>query len=121
MNDKIIRIMKARLLTPVIYLLEDEILSVVGFFDGSTKINHIYETQRLIEKALGREINICDIRDFNEVDRLDIIKNANLIYSETPFVKSLFESAMAQDFTISKSKKKDIINRSLESGTIYLS
>ena len=121
MTDKIIQIMRSRLLTPIIYIIDDEILSVVGFFDGGTKINYIYETQSMIEEAIGREINICDIRDFSEADRLDIMKNATVVYSETPFVKSIFEAAMAEDFTIAQSKRKDLLERSKEDGTMYLS
>lgn len=121
MTNKIIEIIKSQLLTPIIYLLDDDVLSVVGFFDGSTQINHLYETQTKIEKAIGREINICDIRDFTEADRLDIIKNGNLIYSETPLVKILFETAMVEDFNLAQSRKHDMIERSKKSGSIYLS
>ena len=121
MTNKIVEIIKSRLLTPVIYIVDDDILSVIGFFDGNTKVNYIFETQSMIEKAIGRETNICDIRDFNEADRLDIIQNAKLIHCETPFVKSLFESAMTQDFNIAQSKRKDILERSKQKGTLYLS
>lgn len=121
MTNKIVQILKSRLLTPIIYILDEDIISVIGFFDGNTKVNYIYETQSLIEKAIGREINLCDIRDFNEADRLDIIRNAKLIYSENPFVKSLFESAMAQDFSIAQSKRKDVLDRYRQKGTLYLS
>ena len=121
MKEKIIQIIRAQLLTPVIFLLDEEVLSVVGFFDGSTKINHLYEIQSKLEKEIGREINICDIRDFSEADRLDIVKSGKLIYSETPFIKSLFENAMLEDFTIAQSRKRDIIERSKNSGSMYLS
>ena len=121
MIKKIVEIMNSRLLTPVIYYLEDEIPSVIGFFDGSTQMNYLYETQVSIERAIGREINLCDIRDFCEADRLEIVKNAELIYSETPLVKAMFEAAMAEDFTLSESKKQDLIQRNINDGTIYLS
>ena len=121
MTETIVEIIKSRLLTPIIYLIDDEVLSVIGFFDGSTKINYIYETQSMIEKAIGREINICDIRDFPEADRVDIRHNAILAYSETPMIKAIFEAAMVEDFNIAESKRKTIIDRSNEDGTVYFS
>lgn len=121
MNEKIIEIIKSGLLTPVIYLLDDDVLSVVGFFDGSTQLNHMYEIQTKLERELGREINICDIRDFSEADRLDIVKNGDLIYSETPLIKSLFENAMIEDYTIAQSRKKDMLERSKKTGSLFLS
>ena len=121
MNDKIIEIMKLNLLTPVIYLLDEEILTVVGFFDGQTQMNQLYQTQQKLETALKTEVNICDIRDFTEADRIDIIKNGDLIFCETPLVKSLFETAMYEDYKMSESKRIDTIERNKKSGTVFLS
>ena len=121
MIKKIVEIMNSRLLTPVIYFLDDDVPSVIGFFDGSTQMNYLYDTQVMIERAIGKEINLCDIRDFCEADRMEIVKTAELIYSETPLVRTMFEAAMAEDYTISESKKQDIIQRNINDGTVYLS
>ncbi|MBP3362046.1 MAG: hypothetical protein J6N52_14405 [Clostridia bacterium] len=122
MENKFIEIIKKHLLTPVLYRLEDEYrIIVVGFFDLSTTVESIYEAQTELEKLMKKEIHILDIRDFCEAERLDFLKEAENIYSETPLVKSMFEAAMAEDFKDALDLKKDAMERSKNTGTIYLS
>lgn len=122
MENKFTEIIKNHLLTPVIYRIEDEYrIIVVGFFDPSTTVESIYETQSELEEIMKKEIHILDIRDFCEAERLEFLKEAEHVYSETPLVKSMFEAAMAEDFKAALDLKKDAIERSKNTGTIYLS
>jgi len=121
-DEIIINIMKKELLTPVIYRMnENEVITIVGFFDRETTLGVFFEVQDKLEVELNKEVHIYDFRDFNEGDRLEILKNTDLIYSENEFVKSMFEAAMLEDLRDALTRKNITIQRDEKMGTIYYS
>jgi len=122
LKNKIIEIIKKKLLTPIMYIIEKEDeLTLVGFFDRETKLSAVYDAQSEIENIAGKIVHIFDMRDFDEADRIEITHEAELLFSETALVKAMFEASMNDDFRMALDKKKDLINRSEKQGTIYLS
>ena len=121
-DEIIVNIIKKELLTPVIYrMIENEVITIVGFFDRETTLGVFFEVQDKLEIELNKEVHIYDFRDFNEGDRLEILKNTDLIYSENEFVKSMFEAAMVEDLREALTRKNITIQRDEKMGTIYYS
>ena len=121
-DDFIVEIMKKELLTPVVYKIdEDDLVTIIGFFDRNTTISSIYDVQSRIEAELKRTVQIYDFRDFEEGERLEILKNTDLLYSENDFVKSLFETAMVEDLRIALARKEQTLQRDEKIGTVYFS
>jgi len=119
LKNKIIEIIKKKMLTPIMYIIEKEDeLTLVGFFDRETKLSAVYDAQSEIENIAGKIVHIFDMRDFDEADRIEITHEAELLFSETALVKAMFEASMNDDFRMALDKKKDLINRSEKQGTI---
>ncbi len=122
MNEIIIEVMKNSILSPILYKLEDNgVVNIFGFFDREVPVEKFYEIQRVLESRLGRIVQIYDIRDFEEGARLDLIRQSELVYSESSLVKTLFEGAMIEDLQEALTEKKSALDRVKNSGTIYYS
>ena len=62
MKNKIIEIIKKKLLTPIMYIIEKEDeLTLVGFFDRETKLSVVYDAQSEIENIAGKIVHIFDM------------------------------------------------------------
>ena len=121
-DELIIDVMKKELLTPVVYkMVENDVITVIGFFDRETALSSFFEVQDKLEVELNKEVHIYDFRDFDEGDRLEILKNTELIYSENEFIKSMFEAAMVEDLRDALHRKNVTVQRDEKTGTIYYS
>lgn len=121
-NEMIIELARKELLTPVFYkLIDGDSITLVGFFDRGTPISAVYSVQSKLEVEFKTEVNIYDFRDFEVGDRMEILKRAELVYSENEFVKAIFEAAMFEDMRGAVEKKSQAIQREEKLGTVYYS
>ena len=125
MIDKItlneaVNIILDRILTPVLYMYEDEALEFICFADVNTPEEDFHDAEKVLFQALGINAEIIDIRSFDETDRVEITENAELLYSENDMVKLLFEAAMSADKERSMNFKRDVLKRRGETGTYYI-
>lgn len=120
-QDRIVQIILSKILTPVIYMLEDEdILSFICFCDRDITMQEIYDVESMIKHETGCAAEIVDIREFSEAERIDVISEAVLIYSENSVIETIFTQSMAEDYSIAMGLRNIIIDRVKETGTVYL-
>lgn len=120
-EDKIIKIFKEKILTPILYMVQyDDIVDLVCFCDRSITMQTIYDTANKIGKQIDKHVEIIDIREFDEADRLEIMKNAQLLYSEDPIIERIFEESMLEDFRIMLNQREETMSRYIENSTPYL-
>lgn len=119
--NKAVKIIKTRVLTPVIYMSDhDDWVEFICFCDGKITIRDLYETEQEVKAVLDREVEIIDIREFSEAERLEIIEQCELVHSENPFIEKIFASSMLTDYQNLMNEKRDMLNRQKESGTYYV-
>lgn len=120
-TDYIANIVSENILTPIIYLLEDNnVISLICFCDRNITMQEIYRVENMVEKKTGKTAEIIDIREFGEFDRLDIISHAKLIHAVNPMIEQVFMQSMTEDFKIAMEEKKSVIERYNISGTCFL-
>lgn len=119
--SKAVKTIKDKVLTPVIYMSEhEEFAEFICFCDRKITMQEIYDTEKEIEEILGIQAEIVDIREFSEHERLEIIGQCELVYSENNFIEKLFESSMVADYQKMMNEKYYMINRQKECGTFYV-
>ena len=105
---EIVSIFNERILSPVLYMVEyDDIIDLICFCDRNIIIGEIYDTAKALQAAVGKQFEIVDIREFDEADRIDIMNNAELIYSEDRLIEKLFEQSMLEDFEIMMREREE--------------
>ena len=108
MKREIVSIFNERILSPVLYMVEyDDIVDLICFCDRNIIIGEIYDTAQSLRLATGKQFEIVDIREFDEADRLDIIHNAELIYSEDKLIERIFKQSMLEDFEIMMREREE--------------
>ena len=121
MQMKMAQIISTNILTPVIYMIENEdVLDFICFCDRNITMQEIYNVEQAIKDETGHAAEIIDIREFPEAQRLDVINNATLIHSEDPIIESVFTQSMAEDYKLAMEVRKIVIDRVKETGTVYL-
>lgn len=121
LTDCIINIISENILTPVIYMLEqDDIIDLICFCDRNISMQDIYSVEFLISERTGKQAEIIDIREFGEFERLDVISRARLIHSEHPLIEQIFTQSMAEDLKIAMEERKSVLERRKLSGTCFL-
>ncbi len=115
-----ISIILDRILTPVLYMYEDEVLEFICFPDSNISDKEIADTEAALFTNLGIFAEIVDIRTFDENDRVEITETAQLLYTENDFVKMMFETAMQVDRERVNLSKRTSIQRMEETGTYYI-
>ena len=101
MKNKIVSVFNERILSPVLYMVEYEnMIDLICFLDGNVTEDDIYDTEYELCAMSYKPFEIIDIREFNETDRLEIIHDAELIYSSDKLVKIIFEQSMFEDYEI---------------------
>ena len=109
LKNKLVKIISKNILTPVIYMIEnDNLLDFICFCD------------RNIKEVTNKNVEIIDIREFGESERIEVINQATLIYSEHPLIEKIFAQSMMEDFKIAMDERKDVQQRYKECGTCYL-
>lgn len=110
------------ILTPVIYMTEfDDVYEFVCFCDRKILMTEIYKTERKLTELLGKTAVILDIRELPEAERIEVVKESQIIYYEDEIIKQLFEVSMFEDFKIFMDKRNSTLERIKNDGTPYLS
>ncbi len=108
-----------RILTPVLYLYQEEALEFICFPDANTEEEDFLETQAALYLNLGINAEIVDIRAFDAPDRVTITKTAQLVYAESEFIQTMFEMAMQTDEAKLELGKLETLDRKNETGTYF--
>ena len=83
LKNKLVKIISKNILTPVIYMIEnDNLLDFICFCDRNIKMQEIYNVEQQIKEVTNKNVEIIDIREFGESERIEVINQATLIYSE---------------------------------------
>lgn len=110
-----------RVLTPLIYMLEHEnVTEFICFCDRKIKFQEIYDAEQEVKAIIGKEAEIIDIREFTDAERVEIVNEAKLIYSENPIVEKIFTHSVFEEYRYAMDEKKDIQLRYKDCGTVYL-
>ena len=119
--EKAVDIILENILTPVLYMYEDEIIEFIVFSDSRAMSDDVFRrTEAEIYFNLGLNTEITDIREFESSDRTDIMTNAELLFSESDEMLSAFEAALFEDMEIQAFDKIIAIDRKNKTGTYYL-
>ena len=120
-KSEIVSIFNERILSPVLYMVEyDDIIDLICFCDRNIIIGEIYDTAAALQAATGKQFEIVDIREFDEADRIDIIHNAELIYSEDRLIEKIFEQSMLEDFEIMMREREEAHTRYADNQSPYV-
>lgn len=118
---KAAEIISQRVLTPIIYMSEhDDWVEFICFCDSKITIQELYDTEQILKEMLDKDAELVDIREFTEFERLDIINQYELIYSENPFVEKMFTVSMLTDYRNITDEKRSMLDRQHECGTYFL-
>lgn len=116
-----LQLLRERILTPVLYMLEyDDRINFICFCDKNIKMQDLYDTETELTDILGLPTEIIDIREFAEPDRMEILKTAELVYSEDPLIEKIFVVAMAEDYRNAVAEKQSLLERHKQTGSYYL-
>lgn len=118
--NNIIDIITDRILTPVLYMYKADNLEFICFCDGNMPISEFREVERDIINIIGVSVEIVDIREFEEAERLDIICNAELVYTANEIIKMAFERAMMADAQRLHKDSMETLERGKETGSYYM-
>lgn len=121
LKQKAIEVITEHILTPVLYLLEDDYqYEFVCFCDTNMDFAVVAETEMLLSEILQKNTVVIDIREYCEADRMEIINEAELIYTANPMFERIFELSMAEDFKRVAVQKAELLRRYDSSGSVYL-
>lgn len=119
--SKILDLIKERLDLPLIYLFEHNNRSDFIYVVEKELNNKIVtETEIEITELINHTISLIDIREFDTLDRMNIMKNSTMIYCKNPQVKNFMESAANVDVENLIKKRNTLINRKKECGVFFL-
>ena len=119
--EKAVEIILENILTPILFMYEDEIIEFIVFSDSRAIRDDVFRrTEAEIYFNLGLNVEITDIREFANSDRTDIMTNAELLFSESDEMLSAFEAALFEDMEMQALDKIRAINRKNETGTYYV-
>lgn len=121
MTDFAVNVITKNILTPVVYMIEQaDSIDFICFCDRNITVQEVYNTEHIISTETDKHIEIFDIREFGESERIDVINQATLIYSEHPIIEKIFTQSMLEDFKIAMDERNNVLERYKESGTYYL-
>lgn len=121
LKTKATDIITENILTPVLYLLEDDYqYEFVCFCDNNMDFEVIARTETELNALLQKNTVVIDIREYCEADRVEIIREAELIYTANPMFERIFEMSMAEDYRRAAIEKTELLKRYENSGTVYL-
>ncbi len=119
--NKAVSIITQKLLTPLLYKLEDEVsIRFIGFFDTNMDFSEITATEEAVSAYVDFPLEIIDIREFEVSDILNIIETAELVYSMHPVMENFFGNAIANELEMYKQIKQSYVERKNTTGTLYI-
>ena len=119
-NKKLTDIILKNILTPVIYMVEfEDAYEFICFCDRNILINEIYKTEAELTNILGKQAIILDVRELPETDRIEVIKEGEILFYEDEIIKQIFEISMFEDFKNFIDQRNSALDRMKTSGTPY--
>lgn len=116
-----VRLILEKILTPIIYMYETESkIEFICFCSAAVSDDELYSVSEKLTEILSCTVELIDIYEYNENDRIDIISSAELVYSEHPIIEQMFELSMAEEYRRVQEKKQDMLKRKHESGAYYI-
>lgn len=121
MTEFAVKVITENILTPVIYMIEqDDTIDFICFCDRHITMQEIYNTEHIISEKSGKHIEIIDIREFGESERIEVINQAALIHSEHPVIEKVFAQYIIEDYKTAIGERNDVLERYKQFGTYYL-
>lgn len=118
---KLVQLISLNVLTPIIYMRETEdMLEFICFCDKHITMQEIYDVETSISELTGKKAEIIDIREYCETERIEVIHDSELIYSEHSIIEQVFTQSMIEDYRIAMAERKDVLNRGRSTGTYYI-
>ncbi len=108
------------ILTPIVYVYAEEVYEFIVFSDTNTSEDVFRLTEEMIYFNLGINVEILDLRDFDENDRAAIASYAHVAYAENEFMQALFQTAINADSERVSELKRLAIKRKNDTGTYYI-
>lgn len=119
--SKAIQIIEDNILTPVIYMIQNDFkIEFICFCNSDVTEEDLYNAGEQITQLFGRTVEVVDIYEYDENDRMDVISNAELVYSEHPMIEQMFTLSVAEEYRRIQEQKQDMIKRKQDSGAYYL-
>lgn len=116
-----VRIIMSRILTPVVYLYETDFkIEFICFCNPEVTDDELYEVGEILTNLMSRTVEVVDIFEYDENDRMDIVGNARLVYAEHPVIEQLFTLSVAQEYKNIQEEKKNMLKRKNDNGAYYL-
>lgn len=116
-----VRMIENSIITPVIYLNETEFkVEFICFSSEEVTEDDLFRVGESVSRILEKPAEVVDIMEYNANDRMDIITNAELVYSDDPIVEQMFTMSMAEEHRRLYEQKQNMLRRKNESGSYYL-
>ncbi len=116
-----VRMIENSIITPVIYLNETEFKAeFICFSSEEVTEDDLFRVGESVSRILEKPAEVVDIMEYNANDRMDIITNAELVYSDDPIVEQMFTMSMAEEHRRLYEQKQNMLRRKNESGSYYL-
>lgn len=117
----IVDIFREHILSPVLYIYEEDYgIVLVGFFDKSVDDECIRQTENAIGRAVGKRVTVEDIRIYDELERIELIKEADISYAENRQLEDKFLDSLFAENMIYLSNKADLLRRYEDTNSFYL-
>ena len=116
-----VRMIENSIITPVIYLNETEFKAeFICFSSEEVTEDDLFRVGESVSRILEKPAEVVDIMEYHANDRMDIITNAELVYSDDPIVEQMFTMSMAEEHRRLYEQKQNMLRRKNESGSYYL-
>ena len=116
-----VQIIENNILTPVIYMNEMEYgIEFICFCCYDITDEELFELGEKLTQLLNIPVEVVDIMEYNINDRMDIVSNAELVYSEDPLTEQMLTMRVAEEHKQEREKMKSMLRRKSESGSYYL-
>ena len=121
LQAQIVKIITDHILTPVIYIDKHENeIDFICFCDMNINLDIICETEEKLTWILNKRAVIADIREYCEAERIEIINEAEIIYSENQVIERLLAFCVADEFHKFTVQKDEAVRRYHDCGTAYI-
>ena len=121
LKQKAAEIINEYILTPVIYMFDDkEQTEFVCFCDLNIESHEFVKAEERLCGLLRKPVVLMDMREYDEVDRMGIISDGELIYSAHPLFAHMFERTMIEDARMREIQKSEMVKRYNASGSAFL-
>ena len=110
-----------KILTPIIYMCENEYKTEFICFCGAEASDEdFFETGETLTKEFDFPTEVVDILEYDVNDRIDIISNAELVFSEDPVIEQMFAMSVSEELRQERERKLSMMKRMNENGSYYL-